>query len=68
MTNECCDGKKVKCSNESVGGGIYGLAFLGSLVYYLQNADSFTIGLIGFFKAIFWPAFLIYKLFGFLGM
>ncbi len=41
--------------------GIYGLALIGSLVYYIQHATSFWIGMVGVFKAIFWPAFLIYK-------
>lgn len=50
------------------GGGVYGLAFLGALVYYLQNAASFGSGIVGILKAIFWPAVLIYKVFGMLGM
>jgi len=49
-------------------GGIYGLAFLGALVYYLQHADSFWMGFLGVIKAILWPAFLIYSLLGFLRM
>lgn len=42
--------------------GIYGLAFIGALVYFIQQADTFWMGLLGFFKAIFWPAILIYKI------
>jgi len=37
-------------------------------VYYLQQADSFWIGVLGFLKAIVWPAMLVYKLLGFLQM
>jgi len=67
---QCCDReKKIKYSHESIcGGGVYGLAFVGALVYFIQNADSFKMILIGIFKAIFWPAFLIYNLLVFLGM
>lgn len=45
---------------------IYGLAFIGALIYFIQHATSFWIGVLGVFKAIFWPALLIYKLFEFL--
>jgi hypothetical protein len=54
--------------NQNVGGGVYGLAFLGALFYYLQNADTFWIGVLGFFKALLWPAFLVYELMKFLKM
>src|SRR5262249_25164485 len=45
-----------------VSGGIYGMAFIGAMVYYFQHAATFWAGLIGFFKALFWPAVLMYKL------
>jgi hypothetical protein len=48
--------------------GIYGLAFIGALVYYIQRADSFTSGILGVLKAIIWPAMIVYKLLGFLHM
>ncbi len=48
-------------NNKGVCGGMYGLVFLGALVYYLQHATSFLIGLLGILKAIFWPAVLMYK-------
>jgi hypothetical protein len=43
-------------------GGIYGLAFLGALVYFIQHASTFWEGVLGIFKAIFWPGVLMYKL------
>ena len=52
----------------STGGGFYFLGFLGAFVYYLVNAETFWIGVLGFLKALVWPAILIYKLFQFLGM
>ncbi len=49
-------------NNSGVSGGMYGLGFIGALVYFIQQATTFWMGVLGFFKAIFWPAVLIYKL------
>jgi hypothetical protein len=40
---------------------VYGMGFLGAAIYYIQHATTFWMGVVGFFKAIFWPAFLVYK-------
>jgi hypothetical protein len=48
---------KVKGGGEAV----YGLGFIGALIYFIQHAHSFGQGLLGFLKAIVWPAYLIYK-------
>ena len=47
---------------------VYGLGLIGALVYYLQQATTFGAGVLGFFKAIVWPAMLVYKLLEFLNM
>jgi hypothetical protein len=47
---------------------VYGLGVIGALVYYIQHAATFWIGVLGFFKAVFWPAMLVYKLLEFLKM
>lgn len=63
MTEEV-EVKKVKVVNKYSGGSsgaIYGLGFLGALVYFIQHSDTFLEGVIGFFKAIAWPALLVYK-------
>ena len=49
-------------------GAVYGLGFIGALVYYISTASGFWIGVLGVLKAIVWPAFLVYGLFKFLGM
>ncbi len=68
MTNE----KNSRCCWGGMGGGpsgaVYGLGFIGAAVFYIQHATTFGAGVIGFFKALVWPAFLIYGLLGFLGM
>lgn len=48
------------------GGAVYGLGFIGALIYYLSTASSFLLGLLGILKAMFWPGFLVYELLKFL--
>ena len=64
--------KKVKCtphiSSSCKSGAIYGLGFIGALVYYISTATGFWIGVWGVLKALVWPAFLVYELLKFLVM
>jgi len=55
-------------NNCGVGGGIYGLAFIGALIYFIQHATTFGMGVMGLFKALFWPAYLIYHALSFLNL
>jgi len=66
LKKEFC-GIGCKC-NSSCGGAVYGLGFIGSAIYYVSTATGFWIGVLGIFKAIVWPAFLVYELLKFLGM
>lgn len=45
---------------------VYGLGLIGAWVYYIGRATSFQEGVVGFFKGLFWPAFLVYALLKFL--
>lgn len=49
-------------------GAVYGIGFLGALVYYIQTATGFLDGVWGVFQAMFWPAFVVYELMKFLNM
>ncbi|MCX6704507.1 MAG: hypothetical protein NTZ07_03640 [Candidatus Woesebacteria bacterium] len=49
--------KKMRGGSEAV----YGLGFIGALIYFIQNAHSFGEGLLGILKAIVWPAFVVYN-------
>lgn len=49
-------------------GAVYGLGFVGAAVYFIQQANGFTEGVIGVLKAIVWPAFLIHRVLQILGM
>ncbi|MFH0921284.1 MAG: hypothetical protein V1913_13105 [Fibrobacterota bacterium] len=46
---------------EHTSGAIYGMGFIGAAVYFIQHAVGFWAGVLGFFKAIFWPAIVLYK-------
>lgn len=45
------------------GQAVYGLGFIGAAVYFIGNATTFGSGVVGFLKAIVWPAFLVYEAF-----
>lgn len=51
-------------NNIQRGGGnaVYGLGFAGAAVYFIQQAPTFWLGVLGFLKAIVWPALVVYKL------
>ncbi|MBN2330488.1 MAG: hypothetical protein JXC85_01625 [Candidatus Aenigmarchaeota archaeon] len=59
--------KKPPVKSHGCGGAFYFLGFIGALIYYWSMSPTFLDGVIGFFKALLWPAFLIYQLFVFLG-
>lgn len=55
-------------SRSKCGGAIYFLGFIGAIIYNISTATGFWNGVLGFLKALVWPAFLIYHLMKFLGM
>lgn len=64
------EGKIMK--NEVHGSGpasaVYGLGFIGAAIYYISTATTFWTGVLGFLKAVVWPAFLVYEALKALGM
>ncbi len=54
------------CMNKNAGDAVYGLGFLGALIYFVQHAPTLDAKLFGVLKAIVWPAFLVYRLLEFL--
>jgi len=48
------------------GNAVYGLGFIGALVYYIQVGHGFWGVVLGILKALVWPAFLVYHLAKFL--
>lgn len=70
---ECCDPKeffkkhhRCHCHKSACSNPIYGLGVVGALFYFLQNATTFGMVIIGIGKSIFWPAILMFKLLTFL--
>jgi len=51
--------KVIHHSNSS--NAVYGLGFIGAAIYFIMQATGFWTGVIGFLKAIVWPAFLVYE-------
>lgn len=40
---------------------VYGLGFIGAAIFFISKATGFWMGVLGFLKAIVWPAFLVYE-------
>ncbi len=70
--SEDCMDKKVVVKNchhsHSESGALYGLGVIGALFYFLQGVSGFGAVMMGIGKAIFWPAFVVYKVLGMLGI
>jgi len=56
--------KKMGKSGGAGSGPVYGLGFIGALVYYLHISSGFGSSVVAILKAIVWPAFLVYHLLG----
>ena len=62
--------KKMAKSCGSCGGAMgcgYFLGFIGAAVYYISTAGGFWLGVLGFLKALVWPAFLVFELLKYIG-
>ncbi len=40
---------------------VYGLGFIGAIIYFISTASGFWMILLGVLKAIVWPAILVYE-------
>lgn len=65
-----CDGKRGHYyhGNNASGGAVYGLGFIGAAIYFISHAATFWLGVVGFLKAIVWPAILVYNALKVLGV
>lgn len=48
------------------GGAVYGLGFIGALIWFWRHADGAQGHVMAVLKAIVWPAILVYDVFRFL--
>jgi hypothetical protein len=42
---------------------VYGLGFIDAVIYFISQAATIGAGVVGFLKALVWPAFLVYEAF-----
>lgn len=59
--------EKKSSGNAATGGAVYGLGFLGAVIYYISVATGFWVGVLGVLKAIVWPAFLVFEVLKYIG-
>ncbi len=52
---------KKDVQNNAPAGAVYGMGFIGAAIYFIANATSFWIGVLGILKALVWPAFLVFE-------
>jgi hypothetical protein len=68
MTTETNDFRKKKYYSSahyrsSAGDAVYGLGLIGALIFFISQATTFWMGVLGFLKAIIWPVFLVLEAF-----
>jgi hypothetical protein len=52
-----------KIEHHTSSNGLYFVGFIGAAVWFISQADTFWTGVLGFLKAMVWPAFLVYEAF-----
>ena len=57
---------KDTAKREASSSKVYGLGFVGAVIYYVSHATTFWMGVLGVLKSIVWPAFLVYEALKFL--
>lgn len=57
--NKCC--KNNNHSANASGGAVYGFGVIGAAIYFIAKATGFWAGLLGFLKALVWPAILVFE-------
>ncbi|NVM24107.1 MAG: hypothetical protein HWN68_20300 [Desulfobacterales bacterium] len=57
-----------KVRESGTAGCVYVLGLIGAAVYYIGQATGFWMGVVGFLKALVWPAFLVHGALKFMGM
>jgi hypothetical protein len=59
--DKCCEGSNRNHQATASGGAVYGLGFIGAAIYFISHATGFWMGVLGFLKALVWPAYLVYE-------
>lgn len=66
-TTEQAEQKPKVITQHSTSEAVYGLGLIGAMVFYIGHATTFWLGVLGFLKAIVWPALLVYEALKFFG-
>ncbi len=66
-TNNDCKNTRV-IHRRGASEAVYGLGFIGACVYFIGNAATFWMGVLGFLKALVWPAILVLEVLKNLGV
>lgn len=45
--------------SSSAGDAVYGFGIIGAAIFYIGQATTFWMGVLGFLKALVWPVFLV---------
>jgi len=59
---------KNKIKGNSTCGAVYCMGVIGAAIYFVSQAPTFWLGVLGFLKALVWPAMLVYHALGFLAV
>jgi len=59
---------KNQMQSNATSNAVYGLGLIGAAIYFISHATTFWLGVVGFLKAIVWPAFLVYQALQKMGM
>jgi hypothetical protein len=54
---------KKEVTGNASSGAVYGLGFIGAAIFFISQSTGFWMGVLGFLKALVWPAFLVYEAF-----
>ena len=60
----------MKCETSKsapAGGAVYGIGFVGAVIYFIIQASGFWEGVLGVLKAIVWPAIMVFEVFKYIG-
>jgi hypothetical protein len=49
--------------HSNAGDAVYGFGVIGAAIFFIGQATSFGVGVLGFLKAIVWPVFLVLEAF-----
>ncbi len=58
-SKDCCKPKNHHAT--ASGGAVYGFGLIGAAIYFIAQATSFWMGVLGFLKALVWPAILVFE-------